>query len=62
MLNYRWVNFDYINTASQLTQPISEIDLTYRFNKKLYFSVNFEATFQKEDTYNRVYLNLQRKF
>jgi hypothetical protein len=62
MLNYRWVNFDYINTTSQTKQHISEIDLTYRFNKKLYFSVNFEATFQKEDTYNRVYLNLRRKF
>lgn len=62
MINYRMVNFDYINTSSQLKQHISEIDLSYRFNKKLYLAVNFEATFQKENTYNRVYLNLRRKF
>jgi len=62
MLNYRMVNFNYINTASQLNQHISEIDLSYRFNKKLYLSVNFEATFQEKKTYNRVYFNLRRKF
>ncbi len=61
-LNYRMVNFDYINTSSQLNQHISEIDLAYRFNKKLYLSVNFETTFQEENNYNRVYLNLRRKF
>jgi hypothetical protein len=62
MLNYRMVNFDYVNTSSQLNQHISEIDLAYRFNKKLYLSVNFETTFQEENNYNRVYLNLRRKF
>ncbi len=61
-LNYRWVKFDYINTVSQLTQHISEIDLAYRLNKKLYMSVNLEATFQKENRYNRIYFNLRRKF
>ena len=62
MLNYRLVNFDYINTSSKLNQHISEIDLAYRFNKKLYLTVNFEATFQEKNTYNRVYFNLRRKF
>ncbi|MCY1721076.1 hypothetical protein OU798_12030 [Prolixibacteraceae bacterium Z1-6] len=62
MLNYRMVNFNYVNTSSKLKQHISEIDLSYRFNKKLYVSVNFEATFQEENMYNRLYLTLRRKF
>lgn len=61
-LNYRWVNFNYINSISNLKQNIGEIDFSYHFNKKLYLSVNFEATFQEKDNFNRVYLNLRRKF
>lgn len=62
MLHYRWVNFDYVNSVSSLTQNIAEVDFSYRFNKKLYLSVNFEATVQKEDIYNRLYLSLRKKF
>ncbi|WP_430932233.1 hypothetical protein [Saccharicrinis sp. 156] len=62
VLNYRWVKFDYVNTSTQLKQSIGEVDLSYHFNKKLYMSVNFEATFQEENNSNRLYLNLRKKF
>lgn len=61
-LNYRWVNFKYSSSNSQLQQHIAEIDFSYQFNKKLYLSVNVETTVQKEELYNRLYLNLRRKF
>ncbi|MCF6356346.1 MAG: hypothetical protein L3J54_00945 [Draconibacterium sp.] len=61
-LHYRFVNFNYVSTANNLIQNIAEINFSYQHNKKLYFSVNFEATFQKEKNYNRVYINLRRKF
>lgn len=61
-LSYRHVNFNYVNFNSQLKQHIGAIDLSYQFNKKLYFSVNVETTFQEKENYNRVYLNLRRKF
>ena len=61
-LNYRMVNFDYVNTSSQLNQHIAEIDFSYQFNKKLYLSVNFESTFQEKNNYNRIYLNIRKKF
>lgn len=61
-LNYRWVQFDYVTSNSQLKQNIGELDFSYRFNKKLYLSVNLESTFQKSENYNRVYLNLRWKF
>ena len=62
MLNYRWVQFNYANSVSQLNQNIGEIDFSYHFNKKLYLSVNFETTFQESEIYNRLYLNLRWKF
>jgi hypothetical protein len=62
MLNYRWVQFNYANSVSQLNQNIGEIDFSWQFNKKLYLSVNFETTFQESEIYNRLYLNLRWKF
>lgn len=61
-LSGRWVRFDYVNTVTQLKQQISELDLSYYFNKKLYLSVNLEATFQEDNNYQRIYLNLRKKF
>ncbi len=61
-LNYRWVKFDYLNLVSELRQNIGEVNLTYQFNKKLYLSVNYETTFQEDKNYNRLYLNLRKKF
>jgi len=61
-LHYRYVNFNYVSSASKLKQNIGEINLSYQFNKKLYLSVNLEATLQEKKNYNRVYLNLRKKF
>ncbi len=61
-LNYRWVKFDYVKFSSQLKQHTSDLDLSYYFNKKLYLSVNYEVTFQDAHNYNRLYLNLRKKF
>ena len=62
MLNYRHVGFQYASTSTSLKQHIGEIDLSYQLNRKWYFSVNFEATLQESENYNRLYLNLRRKF
>ncbi len=61
MLNYRWVDFKY-TSGSTLRQNIGEIDLSWQFNKKFYLSINYEATFQENENYNRLYLNLRWKF
>ena len=62
MAYYRWVKFDYSNTVSTLVQNIAEIDLSWQINKKTYFSVNYENTFQKKENFNRLYINISRKF
>lgn len=60
--SYRYVNFDYLNAFTNLVQHIGEIDFSYRATKKLYFSLNVESTFQEDEQFNRIYLNLRRSF
>ena len=62
MLHYRWLDFKYVNTLTNLQQHIGELDLSWQFSKKLYISANYEATFQEQQLFNRLYLNLRIKF
>ncbi len=61
-LGYRLVQYDFINSESALTQNMGELNLTYRIMKKLYCSLNVEATFEKEYNYQRVYINITQRF
>ncbi len=61
-LQYRRVGFNYVNSATELKQNIGEVDFSFQINKKLFLTVNFEATIQENDWFNRLYLNLKRKF
>ena len=61
-LYYRYSDFSYTYQMNSVRQNIAEIDLSYQAGKKLYFSANYEITFHKEQNYNRLYLNLRRKF
>ncbi len=62
MLNYRRVDFNYLSSNLKLVQNIGEANLSFQFNRKLYLSVNYEITLQGTENFNRVYLNLRRKF
>jgi hypothetical protein len=62
MFNYRYVDFNYISSISKLIQHIGEIDFSYQVNKNLFLSVNMETTFQDNKNFNRLYLNVRKKF
>lgn len=62
MVHYRWAELEVINSIKELTQHIGEVDFSYQINKKLFLTVNFEATFQEDDLFNRLYLSLGKKF
>lgn len=62
VLYYRFTRFDYTTSITNLVQNICEVDVSYQFSRKLFMSVNFETTFQPEQNFNRLYLNLRRKF
>jgi hypothetical protein len=60
--SYRYVDFDYLNTARNMVQHIGEFDFSYQASRKLYFSLNMESTFQEDEISNRLYLSLRKNF
>ncbi|MBK8501802.1 MAG: hypothetical protein IPL46_06090 [Saprospiraceae bacterium] len=61
-LNYRKVDYRYGNNGSSLRQTIASLNLTGRITRKLSVSVNYEATFERGKTLNRIYSNIIQRF
>lgn len=62
VLYYRYTRFDYTSSLTRLIQNICELDISYQFSKNLFLSANIESTIQSHQNFNRLYLNLRRKF
>ncbi|RKD89760.1 porin family protein [Mangrovibacterium diazotrophicum] len=61
-VGYRYVDYRFPGSESSLLQHEAEIDLTWQITRKLALSLNYEATFEKRDHYNRIYINLTKRF
>ena len=61
-LNYRYVDYKFVSAGSNLVQNMGEVNLTWRILKKLSCSLNYEGTFEKANTFNRVYINITQRF
>ncbi len=60
--SYRYVDYTYVNYESTLNQQIGDINLTWRIIRKLSLSVSYEGIFETKNNYNRLYLNLIKRF
>jgi len=61
-INYRYVKYKFRSSEKPLVQNIGELNLTWRMMKKLSCSFNFEGTFEKGKSYDRIYINLTQRF
>jgi hypothetical protein len=61
-LGYRYTDYTLPESKLSILQNISEIGLFWQFSKKMSFSANYEGTFEKHDKYNRVYLQIRKRF
>lgn len=61
-LGYRYVDYELPENKLNEVQNIGEINLSWLISKNLFFGVNYEGTFEKQDKYNRVYLQLRIRF
>ena len=61
-LGYRYM--DYILPESKLSilQNIGQINFFWQFSRKMSFSAYYEGTFEKHDKYNRIYLQIRKRF
>lgn len=61
-LKYRYVDYLYRNSEMGLAQNVFEANLYWQVYRKLSLSVYYEGTFEDQDTYNRVYINISQRF
>lgn len=61
-LGYRYVDYRYLNSELSTPQNMAEFNLNWKVFKKLSLSLNYEGTFEKENQYNRIYINLTQRF
>jgi hypothetical protein len=61
-MGYRYM--DYILPESKLSilQNIGQINFFWQFSRKMSFSAYYEGTFEKHDKYNRIYLQIRKRF
>jgi hypothetical protein len=61
-LGYRYVDYNLPENQLSVPQNIAEMNLSVQFPWGMSFSVNYEGTFEKNDQYNMVYLQLRKRF
>jgi hypothetical protein len=61
-IGYRYIDYSLPENKLRILQNIGEISIFWLFSKKMSFSANYEGTFEKRDKYNRVYLQLRKRF
>lgn len=61
-LQYRYVNYQFNYSNSDLQQHIGELSLTWKMPKDFSLSVYSEGVFEKANNYSRIYLNLRKRF
>lgn len=61
-LGYRYVNYTVPENKQSILQNIGEVNFYWQFSRKLSFSAYYEGTFEKQDKYNRVYLQIRKRF
>ena len=61
-LKYFYVDYKFFNDIPNLPQHVAEANLTWRIIRRLAFSAYYEGTFESNDQFNRIYLQLNLGF
>ncbi|MCF8241232.1 MAG: hypothetical protein K9J16_07585 [Melioribacteraceae bacterium] len=59
---YRRVDYTFTKTNQKLAQNIFFFDIGSELIYKIYFSLNYEGTFEEARSFNRYYLNISKRF
>jgi hypothetical protein len=61
-LGYHYVDYDLPESDLKEIQHIGEINLYWLLPAKMAFGINYEGTFEKQNKFNRIYLQLRKRF
>ena len=61
---YRLVDNKYLNANSgpRSLQHMAALELSWQITKKMYFSANYDGTFEKSNKYHSIYVSLTQRF
>jgi hypothetical protein len=59
---YQHVDYKFPGFETSLIQNIANLNLSWRLYKNLTFSVNFEETFEKQNKFSRLNLQIRKRF
>jgi hypothetical protein len=59
---YRYIDYYLPENYLNLIQNIGEASLSWQVFNKLSFSVSYEGTFESQDHFNRIYIQLRKRF
>jgi hypothetical protein len=61
-LGYHFVDYRIPENQLDIIQHTGEANLYWQFIETLTLSVNYEVSFEQKDTYNRIYLQIRKRF
>ena len=61
-LNYRFIDYNFINSSSNLIQNIAQINFSWQLKNKISFSLDYELTIEKVSKYHRIYVSFNKRF
>jgi hypothetical protein len=61
-IGYRYVDYSYTESLLKTVQNIGNVNISWQLAKKLSLSFYYEGTFEKQDQYNRFYLQIRKRF
>lgn len=61
-IGYRYIDYQFNESDHSLLQHAGELDFSWRVTRKFSVAANYEAVFEKTDHYNRIYINLTKRF
>ena len=61
-LGYSYADYKFSESLVTAGQNVAEINLAWQLKRKMSFSVSYEGTFERSDTYTRIYILLRKRF
>jgi hypothetical protein len=61
-IGYRYVDYTLPENILDIHQDVGEVSLSWQPVKNLSLSVSYEGTFEERDKYNRLYLQVRKRF
>jgi hypothetical protein len=61
-IGYKYVDYTLPENQPGILQNIGEMNFYWQLARNMSFSLNYEGTYEKQNKYNRLYLQIRKRF